>query len=150
MPFYEVTYETGRTGVAEYQNDAEAQSALKAHNDRARTGKPGGPVADHPQGAAGVPDWPAERITAVRVYSKHPDDYNTEQTATKEVVLKEIEEQVERLADDNGVVNLQELANEVRGLSHPMVTERESSFDSIYKMANDLGDMPLGFLEDSE
>lgn len=147
MPYYEVTYETGRTSVANYENEAEAQSALKAHNDRAKTGQPGGPVADHPIGAAGVPDWPAERIVAVRVYSKHPDDYNTEQTATVEVVTTEIQEQVEKLADENGVVNLQSLANEVRGLSHPMVTERDSSFDSVYKMANDLGDMPLGFLE---
>jgi hypothetical protein len=43
MPFYEVIFETGNHSLAQYENDEEAQSALKAHHERATQGRLGTP-----------------------------------------------------------------------------------------------------------
>lgn len=126
MPYYEIDYETGRTSVAFYEDDDEAKSAVNAHNNRAVDGKAGGPT-----GA------PAERVKTVRKYKSHPDNYNTDQTATVDVATKELAAILKVAADENGVVNLAEVAMMVQGLSHPMVTERKGPGDSIYKMKED-------------
>lgn len=126
MPFYEITFETGRSSVAFYESDDEAKSAVKAHHDRAIKGEPGGPI-----GA------PAERIAKVRVYSNHPNEFNPANAMSKDVVAKEIKALVDALADENGVVAIDQLAVEVRALTHPMVTDKESSFDSNFLMKED-------------
>lgn len=134
MPFYEIVYETGRMSVAEYADEAEAKSAIGAHHKRAVNGEPSGPVGG-----------PAERIAAVYVYEKHPDDFNSEQTMSADVFLKEVEALVKDRKDKNGVVSVQDMSLETRGLSHPMVKER-GAFDSMYKMKEDKK-MSLAFLE---
>lgn len=122
MPYYEVAFETGRRSVAYYETDEEAQAALGAHHKRAENGEPGGPIGQ-----------PAERVAKVRVYDKHPDDYNVDQTMHVEQLEKEVAALVKALADENGVVRVDQLAIEVRNLTHPM-QEPEGSFDSIFKM----------------
>ena len=122
MPFYEIVYETGRMSVAEYADDAEAQSAIKNHHDRAVSGQIGGPVGQ-----------PAERIAAVYVYDKHPNEFNPAQTASADVVKKEVAALVDSMKDENGVVAVDLLAMEVRGLSHPMDMSRKG-FASFYRM----------------
>ena len=126
MPFYEITYETGRSSVAEYLDDDEAKSAVLAHHERAKNGESGGPV-----GA------PAERIAKVRVYKVHPNELNPEQTVSADVLSKEVAALVKAMADDNGVVSVDQFAIEVRGLTHPMVQTKEHSFDSNFKMKED-------------
>lgn len=64
MPTYEVIYETGNHSLADYTNDVEALSTLKAHHDRATKGEEGGP-SEHK----------AERIVKVLVYDSHPVDF---------------------------------------------------------------------------
>jgi hypothetical protein len=123
MPFYEVTYETGRMSVAQYEDDAEAQRALGEHHQRAMSGQSGGPLGQ-----------PAERIAKVRVYDKHPNEYNPDQTMSKDVLKKEVTALMDALADENGVVSIDQLTLAVRGLTHPMVTARESTFDSMFLM----------------
>lgn len=122
MPFYEICYETGRMSVAEYASDEEAQSALKAHNDRAVNGELGGPIGQ-----------PAERIAAVYVYKQHPNDFNDVQTMSAEVLEKEVGGLIKSLADENGVVAVDQLAVEVRAISHPM-QEAKKPFGSVYRM----------------
>lgn len=134
MPFYEVTYETGRVSVANYENDAEAKSALAAHHHRAVGGLSGGPI-----GA------PAERIAKVRVYDKHPNEFNPDQTMSADVLKKELEALVTAGEDDNGVVSIDEMSKSVRGLSHPMVDVRETPFDSMFKM-KEKKELALDFL----
>lgn len=139
MPFYETVYETGRMSVAEYEDDAEAQSAIGVHHGRAVRGEPGGPV-----GA------PAERIAAVYVYDKHPDAFNEAQTASADVVQKEVEGLLKKMKDENGVVALDRLALAVRDLSYPMVYRDEraqDAFGSFYKMKENRK-LPLDFLEE--
>jgi len=123
VPFYEVTYETGRMSVAQYENDDEAKSALGEHHRRAVGGESGGPIGQ-----------PAERVAAVRVYDRHPDEFNVEQTMTGDVAKKELERLVSEGVDENGVINTAQLAIRVQDLSHPMVDSRKSTFDSMYKM----------------
>lgn len=134
MPFYEIVYETGRMSVAQYDSDDEAKEAIAAHHARAVKGEAGGPV-----GA------PAERIKDVFVYNQHPDNYNMAQTASKDVLKKELENLVDTFADDNGVVAIDRLAMEVRGLSHPMANNR-GTFDSFYR-AKESKKLNMSFLE---
>lgn len=149
MPFYEITYETGRTSVAFYEDDAEMESAVGAHDSRARNGEPGGPVAGHGGEAAAIPNWSAERIAKVRVYDKHPNELNAAQTMSAEVVEKEIKDLIKGLADDNGVVPVDALAVEVRALTHPMIGAKEHPHDSIFLMKEDR-EADLVFLEGSK
>jgi len=124
LPFYEVTFETGRSSVAYYEDDAEALSANGEQDRRARSGEPGGPL-----GA------PAERVAKIRVYDVHPNEFNVEQTMSADVVAKELVGLVKENKDSNDVVFLPILALQVQALSHPMVTgAKASSFDSNFKM----------------
>jgi hypothetical protein len=122
VPFYEIVYETGNVSVGEYADDAEALAAAGAHDERAQSGA-----------AAGPQGGPAERVAKIYKYSQHPNEYNPEQTASAEVVTKEFTELVKAMKDKNDVVNIDQLALEVRGLSHPM-TNKEHPHDSQFKM----------------
>ena len=121
MPFYETVYETGRMSVACYEDDDEAKAAIAAHHERAVTGQPGGPL-----GA------PAERIAAVYVYDKHPNEYNADQTLSADVAEKEVKELIAAAKDENGVITTDQLAIAVRGLSHPMGAV--DGFNSRFRM----------------
>ena len=146
MPFYEITFETGRSSIAEYADDREAELAVAAHHARAVNGQPGGPVEGHPAGEEGSPNWSAERISRVRMYDKHPDDLNPDQTLSVEVAEKQLSMLIKGLADENGVVNVGRLSAEVRGLTHPMVTVKESPFDSNFRM-KEKKELDMAFLD---
>lgn len=78
MPFYEIIYEPGTKSIAEYADDAEAQSALAAHKERALSGQPATPessVHPDPDAPATVGTWAAERPIKVFVYDTHPAAY---------------------------------------------------------------------------
>lgn len=137
MPFYEVVYETGRMSVAEYADDAEAQSALGEQQRRAVSGEMGGPNAGHPAGLEGEPTWAAERIAKVYVYDKHPNEFNPAQSMSADVLAKQVAALVKSLADENGVVAVDQVAVEVRAITHPMVNERAAAHDSMFKMEED-------------
>lgn len=122
MAWYEIIYETGRTSVAFYDDDDEANRAVGEQHRRAVAGEPGGPL--------GVP---AERVKAVFVYDKHPNEYNPDQTMTADVAKKELASLVDSSQDENGVVAIDQLALGVAGLSHPMVVSKKP-FESNFKM----------------
>lgn len=124
MPFVEVIYETGNSGVAFYDTEAEMESALAAHNKRAVDGVPGGPIGQ-----------PAERIKRALIYDKHPNEYNPEMTLSADVALAEVQSLITAAAASNeGVIPVDLLAVEVRGLTHPQVAGKETPFDSNFKM----------------
>lgn len=125
MPFYEIVYETGNVSVAEYKDDAEALEGAGAQDQKAREG-----------GQAGPQGGPAERVAKIYKYAEHPDNYNTEQTASADVLQKEVSELVKALADKNGVVSIDQLVLAVRGLTHPMI-DKEHPHDSQFKMKED-------------
>lgn len=139
MPFVEVIYETGNSGIAFYDTEAEAQSALAAHNQRAVDGVPGGPIGQ-----------PAERIKRALVYDKHPNEYNPDDTMSADVAKAEVAALIDAgAASNDGVIPLGQLAVEVRGLSHPHVAGKETPFDSNFKMKENK-ELKLTFLKGGE
>jgi len=123
VPFYEITFETGRSSVANYADDAEALDACGEQHRRAVAGEPGGPL--------GVP---AERVKVIRKYAKHPNEFNSDQTMSADVLAKEAGALIKALSDENGVTSIAQLAVEVRALSHPMNAAKKDTFDSNFKM----------------
>ena len=134
MPFYEITYETGRSSIANYESDDEAKSAIGEQHHRALHGQQAGPIGG-----------PAERVKKIRKYKTHPNEYNPSQGMGADVAKKEVEALIDALAED-GVISVDQLAMQVRALSHPMVTDKEDTFDSNYLMAED-GELDIAFLE---
>ena len=138
MPWYEVVYETGNMSVGNYADDEEAKAAIGEQDKRAREG-----------GQAGPQGGPAERVVKIYKYSKPPNDYNPDQTATADVLKSEVGALVDGLADANGVVNIAELSMQIQALSHPMQA-KENPFDSQFKMEHeseltlDSGETPSG------
>jgi hypothetical protein len=137
VPFYEITFETGRSSVAFYEDDAEALSATGEQHRRAVNGEVAGPIGG-----------PAERVKKVRVYDKHPNEYNAEGTMSSDVAAKEVTSLIKRLEDENKVVDLGMLSAEVRGLTHPMVVVKEAAFDSNFRMEEDR-ELALPFTEEA-
>lgn len=120
--FYEIVYETGRMSVASYESDEEAMLAIGEQHRRAMNGEAAGPIGG-----------PAERIAAVYVYDKHPDDYNADQTMSADVFKKELAARVDAVKDENDVVSIDQFVFEVRGIAHPMVDEIDKPFASRYR-----------------
>jgi hypothetical protein len=122
MPFYEIVYETGNVSVGAYEDDAAALAATGEQDRRAREGESAGP-----QGGA------AERVAKIYKYAKHPNDYNPDQTMNADQLKSEFEALLAAMQDENGTVNIDQLALEVRALSSPS-TVKEHPHDSQFKM----------------
>jgi len=132
MPFVEIIYETGNSGVAFYDTEDEANGAIAAHHKRAIDGVPGGPIGQ-----------PAERIKRALVYDKHPNEYNPGDSLSADVALSEVEALIKAAAKSNdGVIPVGELAVQIRRLSDPMVAGKENRFDSNFRM-QETGELTL-------
>lgn len=134
MPFYEVIYETGNHSIASYEDDEEANQALTAHNDRAKSGQPGTPEST---ARPDVPDqstqtWPAERIARVLVYNDHPATYNESQAVDPNV----LQQAAEANTNPDGTVNAMQAAASIREATSPFVPQ-EGPHDSSYAMQAD-------------
>lgn len=135
MQYYEVITEPGSRSVMSAESDEEALSALKNHHERAMKGEAGRgkstPRSDLGDNAPQVMDYPAERITRVLVYDRHPADYNEDMTMSAEVLKKELD----GLLKGEKVVNVMEFAAKVRDLTNPLYNYDEiGRHDSQYKM----------------
>lgn len=134
--FLEVVYETGRMSVMEVDSEEEGMEGLRVHHERAKTGQPGGPLGQ-----------PAERIAAVYVYDEHPNSYNDDQTLSAEVAEKTIADIIKSTKDKNGVVNIDQLAQHVRSVTHPMNNATDiEGFGSRYK-AKERKTLDIAFLD---
>ena len=122
--FVEIIYETGTKSVAQYKDEDEMMSALKAHHDRAKKGERG--LSSEPN------SHPAERIAKVLVYNKHPSELNPEQTMSADVMSKELTNIVKNVTDA-GAVALPDVVAAVRELSNPVV-EDAGPQESMFKM----------------
>ncbi len=112
MPFFEVVYETGASSVAEYDDENEAISAVKAHHERAIKGEAGGPTGHS-----------AERVVKVLMYKTHPNEFNPSGNVTAAEVQK---------LEIGDTVNVEELAAEIRNLANPFDDEA-GPHDSKFK-----------------
>jgi hypothetical protein len=123
--FVEVVYETGRSSVMQVDSKEEALAAMAEQHKRAKTGELNGP-----QGGL------AERVVQAFTYAQHPDEYNPGDSLTSDELESLIPDLIDALADENGIVSVGALAQEVRGLSHPMVKER-GPHDSMFRMEHE-------------
>jgi len=124
VPFYEIIFETGSNSVAFADSDEEIAQGLEEHHKRAKSGMPGGPTGH-----------PAERISSVLVYDKHPGDYGQEQAFSKDVALKTVESLIEEHADENGIVGKHVLTQAIHETSNALVPlEKQERLGTQYKM----------------
>lgn len=121
MPHYEIIFETGAKSVAFYEDNEEMLRAVSAHQERAKTGVPGGPYGG-----------PAERIKEVQKYNEHPDTLNELQTMSADVMAKELAAIVKDKSDA-GAVSIPEVVSAVRELSSPLVLDA-GAHESMFKM----------------
>ena len=101
--------------------DDDALSAIEEQHNRAKTGGKNGP-----QGG------PASRIARVFVYATHPGDYGTEGGLATDEVKSSLNDMLKGV----DVVDVQQLAQSVSALNHPMVTPA-SPHDSRFKMESE-------------
>lgn len=135
MPFYEMIFETGSKSVIEAESDEAALSAAKAHHERAIKGEPGrGSSTERadlaPDDQRFVADYPAERVVKLIKYDQHPASLFEDQTMSADVAKSELNAILKKMGS---VVNLMELAAEVRELANPLVNDAGKQ-DSMYKM----------------
>lgn len=121
MPFYEITYEDGSSGVAYYEDDAEAARALTEAHRRATQGEPAN--ADTRQ--------PASRVRGVFVYEEHPNEFNAEQVTTATEARKAMEG---AFTKDKESVHV--LAAAIRDISNPYKVT-PNAFETRFKMKED-------------
>lgn len=152
MQYYEIIYEPGTKSVACYEDDAEAESAIKAHHERALSGVPGTPQstprADLNPGEVGqIGTWAAERIKRVYVYEQHPADYAGDQLVSKDEVQKAFESAVEASSLQDAV-HVPTVAAALRETSSAVVFN-PGPHDSQFKM-DAVRELDLGFLKEVE
>lgn len=149
MPFYEIVYETGSKSVIQADDDKQAMSGIKAHHQRAIAGEPGRGQSttrsDLEGNAPQVLDYPAERVVKVFKYDTHPADLTADQTMSKDVVKSELDALLKSKSD---VVNLMELAADIRDLANPIIADA-GRHESMYKMEAS-SELPLDDLESEE
>lgn len=134
---YEVIFEDGSHAIANYLDDDEAKLALTAHHERAKNGESAKPMST-PRNDLGEtpvfdPDRAAVRIVKALVYDNHPADYGVGREVATADLKSKVATSLSSLESD-GTVNLEELAQQIRALSSPLIAERKSRHDSSYVM----------------
>jgi hypothetical protein len=99
MGFYEVIFENGDHSVITGTDD-EVVSFATEHTRRAKAGEPGGPTGE-----------PASRVKRVLAYSGDPGDLSANPHLSKDVAKSTVAEAVKNSTDENGVVDMNRLAN---------------------------------------
>jgi hypothetical protein len=130
MPYYEIVYETGNHSVAYYEGDDEAQTALRAHHEKAKTGESATPASTERTDVEGVPGptaWPAERIAKVYKFDAHPADFG----ASGQVPVETLTQNLEAMKDAEGNVDTAVASSVVRNASAPFA-QPEAPHDSDY------------------
>lgn len=121
MAFYEIVYEDGTVSVADYASEEDATGAILEQHRRAKEGGKNGPQE-------GV----ATRVAKVYVYSQHPGDYGTEGGLS----VDEVKAAIDAVLTGVDVVNVQQLAQYVSSLNHPMKPDA-GAHESKFKMEHD-------------
>lgn len=127
----EIIYEPGSKSVVSYETDDELKAALKEQHSRAISGNTGGP------GGA-----PAERISKVVLYDKHPGDDNGGVVSAANVGTL-----VSEMTQSDGTLNANQLISALREEMSPTYPQDQGAHNSMYKMTGT--EMDMGFLDDS-
>lgn len=156
--YAEIVFEPGSSSVLSYENDDELKAFLTEHRRRAITGEPGAPQdqvertdlteADfaHMPSMDRIKSRPAERISKVYLYDKHPADLHDPRLPVNDVhvITEKMVDVTNGRIDHNELTQvLQQEASAVR--SGP----KESAHDSFYK-ATPAGELDLAFLDQTQ
>jgi hypothetical protein len=143
----EVIYETGAKSVVAYDDEAELQSFVAEHTERALTGKPGA-AQDYTERtdiepelarqAHGVSLRPAERISKVLLYDRHPLDY----AQSGYLYASTVDKLIVGLKADNNTINVWELIAALRREINATHTQEVGPHDSHYKVQQ-VGELDL-------
>ncbi len=108
MPYYEIVFENGDFSLVNAESDEAVVEAAKIQHDRAKSGLPNGPAGDR-----------AERVVHIYPYGDN-DPADVPRHVSKDVAKKRLADVMSTFTDDNGVVDLVEVANavELRPLVH--------------------------------
>jgi hypothetical protein len=156
VPNYaEVIFEPGSKSIVSYDDQAELEGFLAEHHRRAMNGEPGAPQDQEVRGDIDYSDpgmvhpdrarlRPAERITKVFLYGEtHPADLHP-----TGVAVNSIQSLVTGMADENGVVDEQQLIRALRDEVSPVYPQDQGRHESLYK-ADAQGELDLSFLENT-
>lgn len=151
MPFAEVIFEPGSKSVLVYDDEEELKSFLKEHHRRAVSGEPGGSSdwshrTDIEPELANQADRnaqrPAERVTKVFLYDKHPADWNPGGLVHKDSIAN----LSAGMATDAGWINGNQLIEAIRDEVSPVYPVDQGKHESIYKLEGKPFD--LSFLDE--
>ncbi len=118
MPVYEIIWENGEHSLANYEDDAEMESAVLAHHEKAKQGLEGGPAGQTAQ-------------RAVKVFKYESDPGEISDSLSADEVKAQLNEAIEALSDENGVLYLPDLVGIVANVRS--ATVQSGPHDSNYK-----------------
>jgi hypothetical protein len=130
---YEVIYETGTMAVVNAEDEEDAKAGLAEQHRRALNGEPGqlpSSSTAHPStGELQVQTHAAERIKRVFVYDDHPADLTENLAASKEVFTKHVTALIKEHTDENGIVDVVQVASKLQApVINPDASRHESRF----------------------
>lgn len=131
MKHAEVIFEPGSKSVVSYENEDELKSFVKEHHRRAVQGAVGGPTGH-----------PAERITKVLLYDRHPAEYGV----GGRVDANNINTLLSGMTQD-GSLDANQLIEAVRDELSPVYPVDQGRHESQYKMQH-TGELDLSFLNE--
>lgn len=156
MHYAEIIFETGSKSLLSYEDESEVVDFVREHHRRAVNGEPGATQNQVLRADLGPEDFavmpsldqmksrPAERISKVYLYDKHPNE-SFDSTVPVDVV----KQLVEGMAGDSGKVDHEQLMRALRDEVSPVHTMDQGRLESIYKAEAD-GQLDLAFLKDVE
>lgn len=154
MKYAEIIFETGAKSVLSYENEDEVRRFIAEHHRRAINGEPGAPQDQTERPDLSHADFaimpsidrmkerPAERISKVYLYDKHPADLHNPRVSAD--VVKKL---VDGMSDDSGTLDHEQLTRALRDEASP-VDVLAGRLDSLYK-GDATGELDLSFLKDA-
>lgn len=137
-PFFaEITYEDGSMSTGYYLTEDEMLRGLSEHHRRAKNGEAGGPAG---RDDTNQTTFPATRVARVRLYDKHPSEYEESQLVTQAEAEKRFAQALKDAAaaapEGIDAVFMPELLANMRATTDALVREADLQHphDSKYKM----------------
>lgn len=153
--FAEVIFEPGSKSIMSYESEDELKGFVTEHHRRAVNGLPGAPQDQTARPDLDASDFavmpsldrmkerPAERVSRVLLYDKHPVDLYSSRVSTST-----IGQLVTGMADSEGTVDHEQLTRALRDEASPVYPNDQGRHESLFK-AESTGELDLAFLDNS-
>lgn len=153
--YAEIIFEPGSKSVMSYESEDELKRFVAEHHHRAVNGLPGAPQDQTARQDLDASDFavmpsldrmkerPAERVSRVLLYDKHPVDLHNSRVSTNAVG-----QLVTGMADEAGTVDHEQLTRALRDEASPIYPNDQGRHESIFK-AEATGELDLAFLNNT-